>query len=133
MVFDYIQKYPHRTKQILEISYEQLQSLLNCAINRHKEIKTKQSSKKIRINEAGGGRPENDSLSYTIWTGGGASPAPHISASKIKCVPASIKITNLTLGNAACVPGRLPGRPKTLAFSSLSGTSKQVPSMTTSC
>jgi hypothetical protein len=58
MVFDYIQKYPLRTKQILGISYEQLQSLLNCAINRHNEIKIKQSSQKIRINAIGGGRPE---------------------------------------------------------------------------
>ena len=40
-------------------------------------------------------------------------------------------MTNRTLGKAACVPGRLLGRLKTLAFSSLSGTSKQVPSMTT--
>jgi len=58
MVFDYIQNYPHRTKQILGISYKQLQSLLNCAIQRHQEIKTKQESRKIRINAAGGGRPE---------------------------------------------------------------------------
>lgn len=58
MVFDYIQKYPLRTKQILGISYEQLQSLMNCAINRHKEIKAKQENKKIRINAAGGGRQE---------------------------------------------------------------------------
>ncbi|WP_199339238.1 MULTISPECIES: transposase family protein [Nostoc] len=58
MVFDYIQKYPHRTKQILGISYEQLQSLLNCAIKRHQEIKTKLQSRKIRINAAGGGRKE---------------------------------------------------------------------------
>ncbi|WP_341528630.1 transposase family protein [Nostoc sp. UHCC 0302] len=57
MVFDYIQKYPHRTKQILGISYEQFQSLLNCAINRYKEIKTKQERQKIRINASGGGRP----------------------------------------------------------------------------
>jgi len=58
MVFDYIQNYPHRAKQILGISYEQLQSLLNCVIQRHQEIKTKQESRKIRINAAGGGRPE---------------------------------------------------------------------------
>ncbi len=45
----------------------------------------------------------------------------HIKASNIKCVPASTKITNLALGNAAIVPGRLPGRPKTLAFSSPRG------------
>ncbi|BBD70621.1 hypothetical protein NIES4072_69880 [Nostoc commune NIES-4072] len=59
MVFDYIQKYPLRTKQILGISYEQLQSLLNCALKRHQDIKAKQESQKIRINAAGGGRPEN--------------------------------------------------------------------------
>lgn len=58
MVFDYIQNYPQRTKQILGISYEQLQSLLNCAIKRHQEIKTKLQSQKIRINAAGGGRKE---------------------------------------------------------------------------
>ncbi|MBW4457222.1 MAG: transposase [Nostoc indistinguendum CM1-VF10] len=58
MVFDYIQKYPHRTKQILGISYEQMQSLLNCAIKRHQEIQTKLQSRKIRINAAGGGRKE---------------------------------------------------------------------------
>jgi hypothetical protein len=58
MVFDYIQNYPHRTKQILGISYGQLQSLLNCAIKRHQEIKTKLQSQKIRINASGGGRPE---------------------------------------------------------------------------
>ncbi|WP_206759181.1 helix-turn-helix domain-containing protein [Nostoc flagelliforme] len=58
MVFDYIQKYPLRTKQILGISYEQLQSLLNCALKRHRDIKAKQESHKIRINAAGGGRPE---------------------------------------------------------------------------
>ena len=45
----------------------------------------------------------------------------HIKASNIKCVPASTKITNLALGKAALVPIRLPGRPKTLAFSSPRG------------
>ncbi|BBD62938.1 hypothetical protein NIES2109_57880 (plasmid) [Nostoc sp. HK-01] len=58
MVFDYIEKYPHRTKQILGISYEQLKSLLNCAIKSHQERKTKFQSQKIRINSAGGGRRE---------------------------------------------------------------------------
>ncbi|MDZ8137647.1 MAG: transposase family protein [Nostoc sp. DedQUE04] len=58
MVFDYIQNYPHRTKQILGISYEQFQSLLKCAIKRHQEIKTKLQSRKIRINAVGGGRRE---------------------------------------------------------------------------
>ena len=49
MVFDYIEKYPHQTKQILGISYEQLQSLLECAIKRHKEIKTELQSQKTRV------------------------------------------------------------------------------------
>jgi hypothetical protein len=58
MVFDYIQKYRHRTKQILGISYEQLQSLLKCACKRHQKTKIQQESQKIRINAAGGGRKE---------------------------------------------------------------------------
>ncbi|WP_414573200.1 transposase [Nostoc sp. CCY 9925] len=66
MVFDYIQKYHHRTKQILGISYEQLKSLWNCAIKRHQEIKTKLQSQKIRINAAGGGRKELLSIQEQI-------------------------------------------------------------------
>ncbi|MBW4456937.1 MAG: transposase [Nostoc indistinguendum CM1-VF10] len=66
MVFDYIEKYPHRTKQILGISYEQLQSLLRCAEKRHQEIKVKQESQKIRINASGGGRPTKLSISEQV-------------------------------------------------------------------
>jgi hypothetical protein len=66
MVFDYIEKYPHRTKQILGISYEQLQSLLKCAQKRHQEIKTKQENQKIRINASGGGRPTKLSTNEQI-------------------------------------------------------------------
>lgn len=66
MVFDYIEKYPHRTKQILGISYEQLQSLLNCARKRHQDIKAKQSSQKIRINAPGGGRPTKLSMNEQV-------------------------------------------------------------------
>ncbi|ARV61711.1 hypothetical protein BZZ01_26580 [Nostocales cyanobacterium HT-58-2] len=66
MVFDYIQKYPHRTKQILGISYEQLQSLLNCTLKRYQDIKAKQESRKIRINAAGGGRPEKLSIQEQV-------------------------------------------------------------------
>ncbi|MDZ7966689.1 MAG: hypothetical protein RM368_17215 [Nostoc sp. DedSLP03] len=58
MVFDYIQKYPLRTKQILGISYGQLESLLNFAFKRHQDIKAKQESQEIRINAAGGGCKE---------------------------------------------------------------------------
>jgi hypothetical protein len=66
MVFDYIQKYPHRTKQILGISYEQLQSLLNSALNRQQEIRDKQESQKVRINAPGGGRPEKLLISEQV-------------------------------------------------------------------
>jgi hypothetical protein len=66
MVFDYIQKYPHRTKQILGISYEQLESLLNCAIKRYQEIKIELQIRKIRINAAGGGRKELLSIQEQI-------------------------------------------------------------------
>ena len=58
MVFDYIERYPHRTKQILGISYQQLQLLLECAIKSHKEIKTELQKQKNRINAPGGGRKE---------------------------------------------------------------------------
>ena len=58
MVFDYIERYPHRTKQILWISYQQLQLLLECAIKSHKEIKTELQKQKTRINAPGGGRKE---------------------------------------------------------------------------
>src|SRR4028118_358966 len=37
-------------------------------------------------------------------------------------------MTSRTLGNAACVPRRLPGYPQTLALALLSGTSNTVPS-----
>ena len=66
MVFDYIEKYPHRTKQILGISYEQLQSLLNCALKRYKNIKIKQENQKIRINAPGGGRSPKLSIQEQI-------------------------------------------------------------------
>ncbi len=66
MVFDYIEKYPHRTKQILGISYEQLQTLLECAQKRYKEILVKQESQKIRINASGVGRPTKLSTSQQV-------------------------------------------------------------------
>lgn len=58
MVFDYIEKYPQRTKQILGISFYQFQLMLNCAINRHQELREQRESQKIRINAALRGRPE---------------------------------------------------------------------------
>ena len=53
---DYIQEYPHRTKQILGISNEQFQELLNQAEIHHNKIQVEIECKKIRINEKGGGR-----------------------------------------------------------------------------
>jgi hypothetical protein len=58
IVFDYIQKYPKRTKQILGISYEQFKSLLKAATEEHLKIKNQKEKQKIRINAFGGGRKE---------------------------------------------------------------------------
>ncbi|MDJ0775564.1 MAG: transposase [Mastigocoleus sp. MO_167.B18] len=52
----YIQEYPQRTKQILGISNEQFQELLNQAEIHHNKIQAEIERKKIRINEKGGGR-----------------------------------------------------------------------------
>lgn len=56
--FDYIQKYPARTKQLLGISYEQFIDLANCAKQYHEEEKLKLEKRKIRIHRRGGGRKE---------------------------------------------------------------------------
>lgn len=40
IVFDYIQKYPQRTKQLLGISHEQYQGLLKAALNEHIKIQS---------------------------------------------------------------------------------------------
>jgi hypothetical protein len=58
-------------------------------------------------------------MGYGLWAILTTLENRYIKASNIKCVPASTKMTNLALGNADLLPGRLPGRPKTLAFSSL--------------
>ncbi|MBD2360524.1 transposase family protein [Anabaena minutissima FACHB-250] len=52
----YIHKYPHRTKQILGISYDQFVLLVKQAEIRHKEQQFQREEKKIRINAIGGGR-----------------------------------------------------------------------------
>ncbi|MBU7583218.1 MAG: transposase, partial [Nostoc sp. TH1S01] len=52
----YIHKYPHRTKQILGISYDQFLLLVKQAEIRHKEQEFQREEKKIRINAIGGGR-----------------------------------------------------------------------------
>jgi hypothetical protein len=66
IVFDYIQKYPKRTKQILGINYEQFQSLLKAATEEHLKIKNENENEKIRINAFGGGRKELLSIDEQI-------------------------------------------------------------------
>jgi hypothetical protein len=46
---NYIQKYPHRTKQILGISYEQFQGLVQSASNEHLKIQSEKEKQKIRF------------------------------------------------------------------------------------
>ena len=53
---NYIQEYPHRTKQILGISNEEFQELLNQAEMHHNKIQADIERKKIRVNQKGGGR-----------------------------------------------------------------------------
>lgn len=53
---NYIQEYPHRTKQILGITNRQFQELLAQAEMQHKKLQAERESKKIRINQKGGGR-----------------------------------------------------------------------------
>jgi len=52
----YIQKYPHRTKQILGITNEQFQNLLSIAEGHHHNLKAEREHNKIRVNQKGGGR-----------------------------------------------------------------------------
>ena len=66
IVFDYIQKYPHKTKHILGISHEQFQELIDSASTKHLEIQTDKENQKIRINSCGGGRKELLSISEEI-------------------------------------------------------------------
>ena len=73
IVTDYIGKYPLRTKQILGISYNQLRSatrlrrtLTVSSILRHRELENLKENQKIRINAAGGGRPQKLSLEEQI-------------------------------------------------------------------
>lgn len=58
IVFDYIQKYPSRTKQILGISHEQFQALLESALKQDIKIQKEKETQKVRINYPGGGRKE---------------------------------------------------------------------------
>ncbi|BAY21394.1 hypothetical protein NIES2100_11480 [Calothrix sp. NIES-2100] len=66
IVFNYIQKCPSRTKQILGISHEQFQALLESALKEHIKIQKEKEKEKIRINYPGGGRQEILSTSEQI-------------------------------------------------------------------
>jgi hypothetical protein len=52
----YIQKYPHRTKQILGITHKQFQNLLSIAERHHHNLKAEREHNKVRVNQKGGGR-----------------------------------------------------------------------------
>jgi hypothetical protein len=56
--FNYIQKHPSRTKQLLGISYDQFTDLVNCAKQYHEEEQMQLEKRKIRIHRRGGGRKE---------------------------------------------------------------------------
>ena len=62
----YLQEYPHRTKQILGITNKQFQDLLVQAQRQHQEHLAELESKKIRINEKGGGRKPKLDISEQI-------------------------------------------------------------------
>lgn len=66
IVFDYIQKYPYKTKHILGISHEQFQELINSASKKHLEIQREKENQKVRINSSGGGRKELLSIPQEI-------------------------------------------------------------------
>ncbi|MEA5502772.1 transposase family protein [Halotia wernerae UHCC 0503] len=57
-IFDYIQKYPSRAKQLLGISYDQFTDLVNYAKKSHEEEQLKLEQRKVRIHRRGGGRKE---------------------------------------------------------------------------
>jgi len=57
-IFDYIQKYPFRAKQLLGISYDQFIDLAKCAKQCHEEEQFKFEESKVIIHRRGGGRKE---------------------------------------------------------------------------
>lgn len=57
-IFDYIQKYPLRTKHLIGISHEKFINLVYSAKQCHESEKFKLEQIKIRIHRRGGGRKE---------------------------------------------------------------------------
>lgn len=66
IVFDYIQKYPAKTKHILGISHEKFKKLIQSASTKHLEILKEKEKHKIRVHSPGGGRKELLSISEEI-------------------------------------------------------------------
>ncbi|WP_392534008.1 transposase family protein [Nostoc sp. C117] len=65
-IFDDIQKYPRRAKQLLGINYEQFTDLVNYAKKSHEEEQLKFEQRKVRIHRRGGGRKELLSISEQV-------------------------------------------------------------------
>lgn len=62
----YIQKYPHRTKQILGITNDQFQDLLSVAEIHHHHLQEEIEHKKVRVNQKGGGRKPKLEISEEV-------------------------------------------------------------------
>ena len=62
----YIQNHPQETKRLLGITYEQLQNLIEYLKLLEKQENDQEEKKKIRINQAGGGRDEKMSKEEQI-------------------------------------------------------------------
>ncbi|WP_338076248.1 transposase family protein [Chlorogloeopsis fritschii] len=62
----YIQKYQHRSKQILGINYKQFLQLVQQAELMHKEQQAIWERNKVRVNVAGGGRKPKLSISEQV-------------------------------------------------------------------
>lgn len=65
-IFEYIQNNPHESQRLLGLKYEQLQQLLEKAIELHNQKQQLVESKKIRIILGGGGRKPKLSPSEQI-------------------------------------------------------------------
>ena len=57
--YQYITRYPERTKNILGITFEQFDELSNQAINREKKYRDQQEKQKQRVNQKGAGRSKS--------------------------------------------------------------------------
>ncbi len=63
---NYIQEYPHRTKQILGITSDQFQNLLAQAEMHHNQLRAKIERNQVRINKKGGRRKRQLEISESV-------------------------------------------------------------------